>query len=106
MNPSASRERAGKVRHLFDVVADLAPAARAARLDQEADPTLRREVEALLDAYGRADAVLRDLEQPTVAFPEAPDRLLGQQVTHYHILTKPGIRSSAAPSRSSFCRRI
>ncbi len=53
MNPASSPERAEQIRTLFGAVVDLDHDERAAALDQACpdDLELRREVEALLEAY-------------------------------------------------------
>ncbi len=66
MNTSHSLERAELIRRLFDEVVELDSQACAARLDQacQEDPTLRRDVEALLHANTHADDILRRLDHP------------------------------------------
>ena len=53
MNPSPTSDHAEDVRTLFNVVVELALDARVAYLDQACagDPTLRRDVVALVEAY-------------------------------------------------------
>ncbi|MEM6325719.1 MAG: serine/threonine-protein kinase [Bacteroidota bacterium] len=54
-------DRWRRIDALFEAVADLAPEARAARLDQEPDAEVRREVEALLAAEADATGFFRSL---------------------------------------------
>ncbi len=94
MNPPESskqtvQEQAARTRHLFDAVIDLDPGERSARLSQEQDAAVRQEVEALLEAYDRADEVLPPLEEPLPP-PSEADALLCQRVAHYEVIEKLG----------------
>ena len=89
MDASVSHERAEQIRRLFDELVEAGPEERVRRLGEVEDAALRREVEALLRAFDRADDVLRGLDEPTVA-QAAGDAFAGTEVSHYHVLERLG----------------
>ena len=92
MNLSIPLERAARIRYHFDEVVDLAPEERTDRLERVEDPELRREIEALLEAYEQADEVLRKLDHVISGGQESlePDELLGLRISHYKIVERLG----------------
>ncbi|MCH8959990.1 MAG: hypothetical protein IH820_01345, partial [Bacteroidetes bacterium] len=87
MKASLSSERWEQVHRLFGEVVDVAPPARAARLDEACrdDPALREEVESLLVAYEQADDLLQVLDQIGGSSPSASAQpsYTGTRVAHY-----------------------
>ncbi len=94
MKTSLSSERWEQVHRLFGEVVDVAPPARAARLDEACrdDPALREEVESLLVAYEQADDLLQVLDQIGGSSPAAPAQpsYTGTRVAHYEVLEMLG----------------
>ena len=95
MQASLTPERWAQVQHLFNQVVDLDEEARAARLDQACagDPQLRREVESLLAAYAKADALLQPLDYIAGPLPSSVAEevsRVGTRVGHYEVLEKLG----------------
>lgn len=89
MDSPFSPDRAARIRDLFEAVVDLAPEERAEYLENACrdDLALRKEVEALLQAYDRADGVLPGLES---ALAQATNGYVGQTVSHYEIVSELG----------------
>jgi non-specific serine/threonine protein kinase len=78
------------IRNSFDELVDLDEALRAKRL-AELDPTLRREVESLLQAATRGDAVRRELEHATGSGSREPSEIgIGSRIGQYEILERLG----------------
>ena len=83
MPAAPSAEHADRVWHLFNDAAELDPYERSAFLDQHCpDDTLRRQVEALLQADQHADDAFHRLDHPL----DTPAPLLsGRTLSHYRI---------------------
>ena len=95
MKASLSPQRWDQVQRLFDEVVDLAPEARAARLDEACrdDGDLRVEVESLLEAYAQADVLLQSLDRmvpsrPTYDADSASQT--GRHLSQYEVLERLG----------------
>ena len=93
---SLTPAHAQQVRRLFDAVVGLDADERTAYLDRacQDDPTLRQEVESLLQGFLRADEILHELEQPASPVREeadaVPDQMISRSVPHYQIVEKLG----------------
>ncbi len=91
MDASSSHERAEKIRALVDEIAGLNQEARDARLAEEPDAGVRREVEFLLAGHSPApDAFARFFPPPASAGSESADGFVGTEISHYRIEEKLG----------------
>ncbi|MFQ5568509.1 MAG: protein kinase [Rhodothermales bacterium] len=89
MNAPQPPDRAARLRHLFDAVVDLPPDERAAYLDVHCadDPSLRRDLDALLQADRHTHDPLQRLDPLTT---DDSIGLKNQYISHYQILERLG----------------